>query len=123
MPKDRSLWLFAVALVMALLSSGIQFWTAWQSSQNFEAVVALQSRLNHVSGAIGRLDEALTMSARMAAATGDPQWERRYLSLETQLDSAIAEARQLVRNRDCPDQGLRVPALTLFSVRLPGGVR
>ena len=32
------------------------------------------------------------MSARMAAATGDLQWERRYRSFESKLDAAIKES-------------------------------
>jgi PAS domain S-box-containing protein len=43
-----------------------------------------------------RLDEVLTMSARMAAATGDPRWEQRYRRYDPQLDAAIAEAKALV---------------------------
>jgi diguanylate cyclase (GGDEF)-like protein len=44
---------------------------------------------------ITHLDEALTMSARMSAATGDPKWEERYLAFEPQLDAAIGEAQHL----------------------------
>lgn len=42
------------------------------------------------SGRILHLDEVLTMSARMAAATGDPAWEERYRRHEPDLDAAIA---------------------------------
>ena len=35
------------------------------------------------------------MSARMAAATGDPQWEARYRRFEPQLDQAIKEILKL----------------------------
>jgi diguanylate cyclase (GGDEF)-like protein/PAS domain S-box-containing protein len=38
------------------------------------------------------LDEVLTMSARMAAATGDLRWEQRYRSFEPQLETAIEQA-------------------------------
>lgn len=36
-------------------------------------------------------DEVLTMSARMAAATGDPQWIKRYHHYEPKLNNAINE--------------------------------
>lgn len=36
-------------------------------------------------------DEALTMSARIHALTGDPSWEARYRQIESQLDDAIRE--------------------------------
>jgi len=42
------------------------------------------------------LDEVLTMSANMAAATGDPQWENRYRRFEPQLDAAIKSLQKLM---------------------------
>ena len=51
--------------------------------------------MESLSGTIIHLDEVLTMSARMAAATGDPRWENRYRHFEPQLDSAIHEAIEL----------------------------
>ncbi|MBN1102696.1 MAG: response regulator, partial [Deltaproteobacteria bacterium] len=53
------------------------------------------SKIQELRGTIIYLDEALTMSARMAAATGDPQWEMRYRQLEPELDSAIKNAMAL----------------------------
>ena len=41
------------------------------------------------------MDEVLTMSARMAAATGDLRWEERYKEFEPKLDAAIKEAMEL----------------------------
>lgn len=38
------------------------------------------------------LDEVLTMSARMAANTGDPRWEANYKDHEPQLDAALRDA-------------------------------
>ena len=49
-----------------------------------------------VHGVITHLDEVLTMSSRMAAATGDLQWEQRYRRAQPQLESAISKAVQLV---------------------------
>jgi signal transduction histidine kinase len=49
-------------------------------------------RLAELRGIIIHLDEVLTMSARMAAATGDPRWEQRYRTFEPKLDAAIREA-------------------------------
>ena len=52
-------------------------------------------RIKELQGVIVHLDEVLTMSARMAAATGDPAWERRYRQFEPQLDAAVKEATAL----------------------------
>ncbi|MGI9383947.1 MAG: sensor histidine kinase, partial [Methyloligellaceae bacterium] len=46
-------------------------------------------------GEIIHLDEVLTMSARMAAATGDLRWEERYRRAEPKLDDAIRTALDL----------------------------
>ncbi len=49
-------------------------------------------RLQELRGTILQFDEVLTMSARMAAATGDLSWEERYRQFEPALDAAIKEA-------------------------------
>lgn len=51
-------------------------------------------------GTIARLDEVLTMSAHMAAATGEARWEELYRRFEPLLDDAIKEAASFV-----PDAG------------------
>ena len=51
-------------------------------------------RIQEVRGTILHLDEVLTMSARMAASTGDPRWEKRYRQFEGPLDATIKEARR-----------------------------
>ena len=53
--------------------------------------VPRHERLLAGGGRVLHLDEVLTMSARMAAATGDPAWEARYRVHEPQLDGAITE--------------------------------
>ncbi len=52
-------------------------------------------RCCELNGIILHLDEVLTMSARMAAATGNMQWIERYRHFEPMLDLAIKEASQL----------------------------
>ena len=52
-------------------------------------------RTEKLRSTIIHLDEVLTMSARMAAATGNLQWEKRYHSFEPKLDAAIKEAIRL----------------------------
>ena len=51
--------------------------------QRFEAVT---------TGQIYHLDEVLTMSARLGAATGDARWEERYKTYAPKLDAAIEDA-------------------------------
>ncbi len=74
-------------------------WMGWSSYRSIDRIEAQQrraARMAELKGAIVHMDEVLTMSARMAAATGDPQWERRYRTFEPKLDAAIKEAMELV---------------------------
>lgn len=52
--------------------------------------------VSHLQGEIIHLDEVLTMSARMAAQTGDLIWEKRYRKYEPELGNAIDKASALV---------------------------
>ncbi len=67
----------------------------WESYQDLRAAQDRDIRLQQLTGAITYLDEVLTMSARMNAATGDTSWEARYRRFEPQLDDAIQEAKAL----------------------------
>lgn len=80
----------AIALTLSLfLPLG---WSAWNAYQTFDRVIVNDFRLQYLVGSIIHLDEVLTMSARMNAATGDTRWEDRYNDFEPQLDAAIKEA-------------------------------
>lgn len=57
-----------------------------------------EHRAIELNGIIVHLDEVLTMSARMAAATSDLKWEQCYRNYESQLDAAIEEAIGLVED-------------------------
>jgi len=84
----------AVVLTMVFLV-GVG-WYVWDSYQTFKAMQQRDFRLQELNGRMTRLGEALTMSAHMGVATGDPQWEKRYQRLWPQLDTAIREAMALV---------------------------
>ncbi len=70
-------------------------WMFWSNNQESSRQISTGLRLQDLSGQILLLDEVLTMSARMAVATGDPDWERRYEIHEPQLDAIIREASRL----------------------------
>ncbi len=81
---------FGVLLTIALFAGGsLVVWRLYAASQH---LATTEIRLGQLTGAIVHLDEVLTMSARMTAATGDRQWEARYRRFEPQLDAAIKEA-------------------------------
>ena len=82
-----------------VVSLGIVVGMAWSTHSAYKRLAAAleQSlRAQELCGVIVHLDEVLTMSARMAAATGDPFWEQRYRRFSPQLDAAVMEALHLV---------------------------
>lgn len=82
-----------VSVICALACLSVSFAWRYHSSEH-QAGEATRQRLRglELAGVILRLDEVLTMSARLAAATGDPAWEKRYHESEPKLDEAIREA-------------------------------
>ena len=69
--------------------------SAIASYRAFNQLVDNELRLQRLSNRITYLDEVLTMSARMSAATGDPRWEERYQVHVVELDKTIAESIRL----------------------------
>jgi len=71
---------------------------SWYASTSYRVTTTLRERhlrIEELRGVIVHLNEVLTMSARMAAATGQERWERRYNAHVAELDAAIKEARRL----------------------------
>jgi len=67
-------------------------WFGWRTLRTFEHFKTMDKvhhRIIKLNGMITHFDEVLTMSAKMAAATGDLKWEDRYRSFEPKLDTAI----------------------------------
>ena len=74
-------------------------WFSWKSYEEWKTTAKKVVRLQELIGVIRTTDEILTMSARMSAATGDMDWEERYLNHEPLLDKAIQEAMQILPDR------------------------
>ena len=87
-------WLITV---VALFGS---VWSAYDSYRQYVTTAQHTFQVQELRGRIVHLDEVLTMSARMAVATGDLKWEQRYRRFEGKLDAAIQDAIALV-----PDAG------------------
>jgi diguanylate cyclase (GGDEF)-like protein len=77
---------------------GVLGWLSWSWSGTRDALreTAQQAvRIAELRGSIDRLDEALTMAARLAVATGEPRWIDRYEEEAPRLGGLIAEAIRL----------------------------
>ena len=91
-----------------VLGAAICAWMAWNTAISYrtsQRALTQELRLQYLNGEIIRLDGMLTISACMAAATGDLKGERRFREIEPQLDAAIKEVIALV-----PDPPLRQTA-------------
>ncbi|MBD2358830.1 GHKL domain-containing protein [Tolypothrix sp. FACHB-123] len=91
----RPAQIIAATVVLTLLLFVPQTWLAWQTYQDFNNIIKHEFRLQSLSNTITYLDEVLTMSARMNAATGNVIWEERYRLFEPKLDAAIKESIKL----------------------------
>ena len=89
---DRNLIpIFSIVAATSAGMVGFSAWNTWRVYQNFQTAVTKNFTLQELSGQIVYLDEVLTMSARMAASTGDIVWEERYLNNVPPLDKAIGD--------------------------------
>lgn len=73
-----SINLFIVAF---FVTGAVLAWLTWSTYNLYTRDISTREQawpIGELRQDIIHLDEVLTMSARMAAATGDPQWEERY---------------------------------------------
>lgn len=69
--------------------------TGQQTRAEMRTAAQKAVRVAELRGTIAYLDEWLTMSARMAATTGERRWVDRYEEAAPKLDTAVAEANEL----------------------------
>lgn len=87
--RGFSLNLLFGAVVLANLSTGWFGWFAFESAEELSKLQMRNQEIVELQGTVTHLDEVLTMSVRMAVATGDEKWEKRYRFYEPLLDQAI----------------------------------
>ena len=83
--------LLTVACLLTIMAFAWSGWIIFDARRDVKTFQNESLRIEELRGVIVHLDEVLTMSARMAAATGDPKWEERHRRFEPQLDAAIKE--------------------------------
>jgi hypothetical protein len=91
----RRIRVFTLAVIVTFAFLIFPSWNTWNVYRASEEVFGQELRLERLIGTVIHLDEALTMSARMAAITGDTRWEERYRYYEPKLDAAIENVIQL----------------------------
>lgn len=86
-----------VALVIAVAATSVMaiawlVWATWAVADHAEKTTIQSTAFERLAGEITHLDEVMTMSARMAAGTGDLKWVKRYSRHLPKLDAAIEDA-------------------------------
>lgn len=89
--------LFAAAFLLCAAPLCVQTWLVWTLDASLASLNKREFRLGKIAGELAALDERLTMSASMAAATGAPEWERSYREAEPRLQALLNEAEFLMR--------------------------
>jgi signal transduction histidine kinase len=87
-PPVKLVYVGVAATLALILGLGV---IVLQSHASVKALAETELKVRWVAGEVMRLDEVLTMSARMAATTGDRRWEERYFRHEPELDARLKE--------------------------------
>ena len=86
----------AIGLALTVVVLLAMSWSAFDSYREASSGEQRELRLPELGSQIIYLDEIMTMSARMAATTGEPRWEQRYQKFQPQLDAALMEFGRLL---------------------------
>ncbi|MGF1479712.1 MAG: methyl-accepting chemotaxis protein [Cyanophyceae cyanobacterium] len=92
---SRRLRIVLVPLALTFALGAGMGWYIWDVYKSFKILQTRSLRIQELSDNIIYLDEVLTMSARLAAATGDQRWQERYLQFVPQIFEAFDEAQAL----------------------------
>ncbi len=112
------MWFLSTAVLLTgSVLAGLS-WYAYRSHQITHGAMQGNLRLEELRGTIIHLDEVLTMSVRMAAATGDLAWEERYRRYEPQLEAAIKEALDTAPQANAGDTTAKTKAANVELVQM-----
>ena len=112
-------------MLAAVVGGGL----SWHLNHRFDEAQATESQLDDYISQVKLLDEVLTMSARMAAATGDFSYKQRYDNYDAELDAlikktasalGITEVRQFVEQTDEANRKLVEMEQRAFALVLEG---
>ena len=90
------------AIALTMLSTFFLFMplgiNAWNAHSTFNQIITRDAQIQHLTDKTAYLDEVLTMSVQMNAATGERQWQERYFEFVPKLDNIIAQINELSPN-------------------------
>jgi len=91
-PAIRFFILSLVLTTVLLIYAGFKIWNAQKRDSTIRTQMV---EIESLTCKIVYYDEALTMTARLCAASGDANWEKRYLRFVDSLDIALATVNEL----------------------------
>ncbi|PZO22076.1 MAG: two-component sensor histidine kinase [Leptolyngbya foveolarum] len=94
--------ILTVAVICSLILVAIGSFNTSTVSKNFRYGITTDFRLQQLNSQITYYDEVLTMSARMAASTGNLDWKQRYDANEPLLTESIEQATELAPTAYAP---------------------
>ena len=89
--KNHLVGTITATVTGSLLLTGASTWNIWSIYNSFQSVVVKGVELQKISSDLLYQDEALTMSARMSASTGDTQWSTRYKKFAAENDTTFKQ--------------------------------
>ena len=92
--------LFSLAFAISLLATLFSGWQLWRQHEHSEEMARKHVAITQAVGRIMLVDEILSMSARMASATGNFSYEKRYDEYDPLLTKAIEALRALLPQAD-----------------------
>ena len=85
----------SAAVTISLILVAMGSFNTFQISQNFQRGITQDFQVQRLSGELLHLNEVMTMSARMAATTGDLSWQERYDAYDPILRKTLTQAKAL----------------------------
>lgn len=110
--------LFSVAFGLSLLATVFSGWQLWRQHGHVEAMSARHVAIAQAVGRILLYDETLTMSARLAAASGDFSYEKRYDEHDHLLNREFEALKALLPRGDMEQFAGQTDAANLALVKM-----
>ena len=95
MPRPFPIGVLIVALLLTLVMISGLTWFAWRSHEDFETLETKDLRMVQLHGTIQHFDELLSLTAQLAAATGEPAWKPMIVAEIAKVDAALDELAQI----------------------------
>jgi PAS domain S-box-containing protein len=113
-PKSILTICLAISSALILILVGLN----WISFNSFQKYTKEEVRLRELTSKIIYLDEVLTSSSQLNAATGNLEFEKRYVLFEPQLSAAINEVKTIIPETSILEGTIRIDSANIRLVSM-----